>query len=91
MEDLCKDGEHSCEYRDQSWWHYRSFEVVVVVVVVVTVTVVVVVVVVVVVAAAVVLVVVVAAAYGPGRPVRFAAHTQPLCWNSCTIHELFCL
>ena len=30
-------------------------------------------------------------AYGPGRPVRFAAHRQPLCWNSCTIHELFCL
>ena len=25
------------------------------------------------------------------RPVRFAAHRQPLCWNSCTIHELFCL
>ena len=30
-------------------------------------------------------------AYGPGRPVRFAAHRQPLCWNSCTIHELFSL
>ena len=30
-------------------------------------------------------------AYGPGRPIRFAAHRQPLCWNSCTIHELFCL
>ena len=29
--------------------------------------------------------------HGPGRPVRFAAHRQPLCWNSCTIHELFCL
>ena len=25
------------------------------------------------------------------RPVLFAAHRQPLCWNSCTIHELFCL
>ena len=32
-----------------------------------------------------------ATAYGPGRPVRFAAHRQPLCWNSCTIHEFFCL
>ena len=30
-------------------------------------------------------------AHGPGRPVRLAAHRQPLCWNSCTIHELFCL
>ena len=30
-------------------------------------------------------------AHRPGRPVRFAAHRQPLCWNSCTIHELFCL
>ena len=26
-----------------------------------------------------------------GRQHRFAAHRQPLCWNSCTIHELFCL
>ena len=24
-------------------------------------------------------------------PVRFAAHRQPLFWNSYTIHELFCL
>ena len=30
-------------------------------------------------------------AHRPGRPVRFAAHRQPLCWNSCTMHELFCL
>ena len=30
-------------------------------------------------------------AHRPGRPVRFAAHRQPLCRNSCTIHELFCL
>ena len=30
-------------------------------------------------------------AHGPGGPVRFAAYRQPLCWNSCTIHELFCL
>ena len=22
---------------------------------------------------------------------RFAAHRQPLCWNSCTIHEVFCM
>ena len=29
--------------------------------------------------------------HGPGRPVHFAAHRQPLCWNSCTLHELFCL
>ena len=28
-------------------------------------------------------------AHWPGRPVRFAANRQSLCWNSCTIHELF--